>query len=137
MMVNKTAMVGVLIGCLVVVGSSQASAEVVVVVGAKNPAPSLSREQVSDIFMGKVTAMPGGGNVIISEDVALEIAQKLINEISQSISLEHGDAALTASIGIAFSSTVGKPPKALLSAADSALYEAKNVGKNTCRIFMA
>lgn len=61
--VIKTAVTGVFVGSLMVVGSSQASAEVVVVVGAKNPAPSLTREQVSEIFMGKVTAMPGGGNV--------------------------------------------------------------------------
>lgn len=36
-------------------------ADVVVVVGAKNPLSSLSKEQASDLFLGKSTSFPGGG----------------------------------------------------------------------------
>lgn len=33
----------------------------VVVVGAKSPAATLSKEQASDLFLGKLTTLPGGG----------------------------------------------------------------------------
>lgn len=33
----------------------------VVVVGAKSPAANLSKEQTSDLFLGKLTTLPGGG----------------------------------------------------------------------------
>ncbi len=40
--------------------SSQACAEIVVIVSAKNPVTTLSAEQVSDIFLGKVWIFPSG-----------------------------------------------------------------------------
>lgn len=40
-----------------------AFAEVVVIVSAKNAATALSEEQASDIFLGKNSALPGGGTV--------------------------------------------------------------------------
>jgi diguanylate cyclase (GGDEF)-like protein/PAS domain S-box-containing protein len=72
---------------------------------------------------------------LVTEEDALEIAGKLITEISQPIALEHGETSLTASIGIAFSSREDKNPRAILSNADAAMYAAKNAGKNTCRIY--
>ena len=72
---------------------------------------------------------------LVTEEDALEIAGKLITEISQPIALEHGETSLTASIGIAFSSRQDKNPRAILSNADAAMYAAKNAGKNTCRIY--
>jgi len=69
-----------------------------------------------------------------SEDIATSIARKLIQEISRPITLDGREVAVTASVGIAFSSAE-KNPKALLTTADVALYEAKKAGKNTSRIY--
>lgn len=41
-----------------------ASADVVVVVSAKSPVASLTKDQVSDIFLGKSSTFPGGEQVI-------------------------------------------------------------------------
>ncbi|WP_369679842.1 phosphate ABC transporter substrate-binding protein [Janthinobacterium sp. PC23-8] len=41
--------------------AQSASAEVVVIVSAKNAATALTEEQASDIFLGKNSALPGSG----------------------------------------------------------------------------
>ncbi|PQO98713.1 phosphate ABC transporter substrate-binding protein [Massilia phosphatilytica] len=41
-----------------------ASAEVVVVVSAKNPTSSLTAEQASDLFLGEVATFPSGGQAV-------------------------------------------------------------------------
>ncbi len=70
---------------------------------------------------------------ITSEDSATEIADKLIQAISQPMVLDGCTMSITASVGIALSAAGIKDPKALLRNADSALYEAKKSGKNTVR----
>lgn len=70
-----------------------------------------------------------------SEDIATEIARKLIQAISPPIELMGAMVSVTASIGIAFSTPSENSPGKLLRSADEALYLAKNAGKNTCRIF--
>lgn len=85
-----------------------------------------------------IARLGGDEFVILLEDLitredALEVARKLIAEVSRPIALEHGEVSLTASIGIAFSSVEDKNPRAILSNADAAMYAAKNAGKNTCR----
>lgn len=70
-----------------------------------------------------------------SKDIATGIARKLIQEISRPIALDGREVAVTASVGIAFSSEAETNPKTLLTAADAALYEAKKAGKNTLRIY--
>ena len=42
--------------------SLPALADVAVIVSAKNPASSLTKEQASDLFLGKATSFPGGGS---------------------------------------------------------------------------
>ena len=41
-----------------------ASAELVVIVSAKNPVPALRADQVADIFLGQVTSFPEGGRAV-------------------------------------------------------------------------
>lgn len=43
-------------------GAAAPAAAQVVVVGAKSPVTSLSKEQASDIFLGKLPTLPGGGS---------------------------------------------------------------------------
>jgi ABC-type phosphate transport system substrate-binding protein len=60
-------------------------AEVLVVAGANNPSISLSKNQVSDVFLGKVTSLPDGSSVIpvdqpesnpLREEFYLKVANK-------------------------------------------------------------
>lgn len=49
-------------GLALAFATATASAEVVLVVSPKSSVSSLTAEQVSEIFLGKATAFPGGGN---------------------------------------------------------------------------
>jgi ABC-type phosphate transport system substrate-binding protein len=56
--VNAVALkIMVLAMCL---GGSLARAEVVAVVSAQSPIPALTQAQIADIFLGKLTRLPGG-----------------------------------------------------------------------------
>jgi len=69
------------------------------------------------------------GNV--SQDTTALVAQKLLATLSDTYTLSCGDvSSLSASIGIAFAPDDGSDLKHLLSKADAAMYEAKNLGKN-------
>ncbi|MDD4962310.1 MAG: phosphate ABC transporter substrate-binding protein [Gallionella sp.] len=46
------------------IASADASADVVIVVSVKNPISSITAEQASKIFLGKVTTFPNGDNAI-------------------------------------------------------------------------
>ena len=90
------------------------------------------------ITRGEDTVARLGGDefVVLLEDIieisdATDIAHKLIKEISQPIIFEKNVMAVTASVGIATSSTIGYNSKELISHADDALYQAKSAGKNT------
>lgn len=83
-----------------------------------------------------VARLGGDEFVVVLENViaingAMDIARKLIQEISQPIMLDTNIMMVTASVGLALSSIIGNKPKALVSSADDALYKAKNAGKNT------
>jgi diguanylate cyclase (GGDEF)-like protein/PAS domain S-box-containing protein len=83
-----------------------------------------------------VARLGGDEFVVVLEDIveqagAMDVAYKLIESISQPIMLQEGTVSVTASIGIALSSTAGEHPKILVASADDALYQAKNSGKNT------
>jgi ABC-type phosphate transport system substrate-binding protein len=43
-------------------GSVAAAAEIAVIVNPKNTAASLTADQVEQVFLGKTTSLPGGGN---------------------------------------------------------------------------
>lgn len=63
------------------------------------------------------------------------VAEKLINTISQPYNLMGTKVKMTTSIGIATGSSVDSSPSKLLKQADSALYLAKNHGKNAYQIY--
>ncbi|HYG32203.1 MAG TPA: hypothetical protein VD810_04350 [Methylophilaceae bacterium] len=56
----KLATLGLLLICTAV----EAAAEVVVVVGSNSPIQSLSRHDITDIFLGNATSLPNVGKVI-------------------------------------------------------------------------
>jgi len=67
-------------------------------------------------------------------DAAL-VAQKLVNEVALPVPLEGREARVTASVGIAVFPADGDKEKALLAAADEAMYRAKQSGRNGYRFF--
>ena len=86
-------------------------------------------------------ARQGGDEFIImlpdiraSEDLD-RIAQHLLAEIERPISIRGNDYVVTGSIGISIYPDHGSDAPSLLKNADAAMYRAKEVGKNTYRIF--
>jgi ABC-type phosphate transport system substrate-binding protein len=54
----------IIIGLSLGFNSARASAEVVVVVSANSPVSTLSKNQVADIFLGKLTSLPDGRQIV-------------------------------------------------------------------------
>jgi diguanylate cyclase (GGDEF)-like protein len=86
-----------------------------------------------------VVARLGGDEFVISllhlhsaGDIGF-VASKLIDVLHAPYALEAGEARISASIGVAMFPRDGETPKALLVAADRALYSAKTAGKNRFR----
>nr|WP_283254659.1 sensor domain-containing diguanylate cyclase [Luteimonas galliterrae] len=100
---------------------------------------AFARRLANSVRSTDLVARLGGDEfVVIVEDAALPdaaetIARKLIEAMQAPIPVEEKSLTVTTSVGIAFSST---PTDAmvLMSAADSALYEAKKAGRNTYRM---
>jgi diguanylate cyclase (GGDEF)-like protein len=83
-----------------------------------------------------VVARLGGDEFVVSlphlhsaGDIGF-VASKLIDVLHAPYALEAGEARISASIGVAMFPRDGETPKALLVAADRALYSAKTAGKN-------
>jgi len=66
---------------------------------------------------------------------AAHVAQKLLDAIAESYRIEHYDLALTASIGIALYPEDGEDLEALSKSADTAMYRAKQEGRQCYRFF--
>jgi diguanylate cyclase (GGDEF)-like protein len=86
-----------------------------------------------------VVARLGGDEFVVSlphlhsaGDIGF-VASKLIDVLHAPYALEAGEARISASIGVAIFPRDGETPKALLVAADRALYSAKTAGKNRFR----
>lgn len=62
--VHRRALLKALVGVPMVMVASAASAELVVVVNARNGVGSLSREQIVNIFMGRHRLFPHGGRAV-------------------------------------------------------------------------
>ncbi len=65
------------------------------------------------------------------------IANKILNEISAPILLEQNEVVVTCSIGIATYPADGDSADSLLKNADTAMYRAKDVGRNNAQFFTA
>lgn len=74
-----------------------------------------------------VIALNGLGTV----DKASKVAQKVLDDVIQPYALDNGErVTVSASVGIAFTTAHATTSTALLDAADAAMYEAKQLGKN-------
>ena len=68
-------------------------------------------------------------------DVAAKVAARLIGEIADTYHLEGHDVSMTTSIGISVYPEDGTEPGVLLKNADSAMYHAKNSGRNSYQFY--
>ncbi len=69
-----------------------------------------------------------------SDDVPV-VAQKILNNIGRSYCLNSGEFFISASIGIAQAPQQGDEGETLIRLADTAMYHAKNLGKNQYHMF--
>lgn len=70
----------------------------------------------------------------VTADFCIDLAQRVINRISQPISLHNKSIQLGASIGISFSNVDGCSMHSLIVAADKAMFRAKATGSNLFEI---
>jgi diguanylate cyclase (GGDEF)-like protein len=70
------------------------------------------------------------------EDAAL-VAQKVIDSLAQSLQIQGNEIFVTASVGIAAFPADGEDAETLISAADAAMYRAKQTGRNAFQFFTA
>jgi len=78
--------------------------------------------------------------VILCEDITdekqtEEISQRLLENINRPIPLEEGEVYVTASIGVAKSLAGEDTPETILRDADTAMYRAKDGGRNRMEVF--
>jgi diguanylate cyclase (GGDEF)-like protein len=69
-------------------------------------------------------------------EVAAKVANRLIREIADTYHLEGHDVVMTTSIGISVFPEDGTEANILLKNADSAMYHAKNNGRNSYQFYM-
>ncbi len=87
-----------------------------------------------------VARFGGDEFVILCEDISEnrqveEITKRLLENINRPILLEEGEVYVTASIGIATSLAGEESPETILRDADTAMYRAKDDGRNRSAIF--
>jgi diguanylate cyclase (GGDEF)-like protein/PAS domain S-box-containing protein len=74
--------------------------------------------------------------VDVENEVAIaSIAQRLLDSISRPVNLDGHDIHVNASLGVAMYPTDGAEPETLIRNADTAMYRAKDVGRNTWQFF--
>ena len=76
-------------------------------------------------------------SAIDKDDAIRVLAHNLLEAFQHPISLDEQRVYLSCSIGIAAFPEGGKTPQELISHADAALYQAKDAGRNTYRVFDA
>ncbi len=69
-------------------------------------------------------------------EAAAKVATRLIREVADTYHLEGHDVSMTTSIGISVYPEDGTEPHSLLKNADSAMYHAKNSGRNSYQFYM-
>jgi len=96
------------------------------------------RDNIRD---GDTVARTGGDEFAIVQScagqpsAATALAQRLLQAISEPFELQGRRSVIGVSIGIALYPQDGESPDSLLRNADTALYQAKEAGRNTFRIF--
>jgi len=101
----------------------------------------LMAERLTSVLRkGDTLARPGGDEfqVLIADVVSTvdveRIARKLLHTVAKPLTIGTRDIFLTASIGIALFPADGTDEESLMKSADNALFDAKQMGRNTYRV---
>ena len=97
-------------------------------------------EDISDSVQHHVARLGGDEFTIILKDIknrnaAEHVARRVLNAFSFPFKIAGSDFLIGSSIGIAMASECGENAAELLKNADTAMYEAKAMGKNTYRFY--
>ncbi len=101
----------------------------------------IARRVVKCVRLGDTLARLGGDEFTIlledlqSKEEAIQLAERIQQILTQPIKLSMTEVTITASIGIAYSSTGYHKPEELLRDADTAMYQAKSRGKACYALF--
>lgn len=119
---NKTFHVtakAVVLACACFAATSHA--EVVVVAGAKSPVSTLTKEQVAQIYLGKVKAFPGGGAAVTSITGSGPVRDEFLASV-----LEKTDSQARATWSRLVFTGTGNAPKELKDVAETKQLVANN-----------
>ena len=106
----KTFVIGMALGF----AALSAQAEFVVIVNPKNPAASMSAEQVSQVFLGRSTSFPGGGTAVpVDQKEGAALRDEFYTKVA-----DKNPGQVKAFWAKQMFSGKGQPPKELASSAD-------------------
>src|SRR5206468_6292609 len=101
----------------------------------------VSQRLVNQLRVGDTICRIGGDEFVVvlpevkrSSDVA-QVAQKLIEQVSQPVTVENRELAVTCSVGIAVFPDDGRDAETLIRNADAAMYHAKELGRANYQFF--
>lgn len=109
----------VVLACACITAASQA--EVIVVAGAKSPVGTLTKEQVAQIYLGKVKSYPGGGAAVTAITGSGAIRDEFLSSV-----LEKTDSQARATWSRLVFTGTGNAPKELKDAAETKQLVANN-----------
>ena len=102
----------------------------------------LAKRLVENCPFAKLISRPGGDEFLLlveheqmAETELNSLCDSVLSLIKQPISLSHNDVVISASIGVAHYPEDGHDVDSLMSAADQAMYYAKECGRDTVRRF--
>jgi ABC-type phosphate transport system substrate-binding protein len=106
----KTFVIGMALGF----AALSARAEFVVIVNPKNPAASMSAEQVSQVFLGRSTSFPGGGSAVpVDQKEGAALRDEFYTKVA-----DKNPGQVKAFWAKQMFSGKGQPPKELASSAE-------------------
>jgi diguanylate cyclase (GGDEF)-like protein/PAS domain S-box-containing protein len=101
----------------------------------------VSQRLVSQLRVGDTICRIGGDEFVVvlpevkrSSDIA-QVAQKVIEQVSQPITVDERELAVSCSIGIAVFPDDGRDAETLIRNADAAMYHAKELGRASYQFF--
>jgi diguanylate cyclase (GGDEF)-like protein len=101
----------------------------------------VSRRLTLSLRQGDTVARLGGDEFVMlleeitSERDALLVAQKLISQLGRPASIGGDEVTVTASIGVSTYPADALDAATLIRHADAAMYQAKEQGRNVCRLY--